>query len=186
MRTTHSLVLGLLSIFLHTAMAITPQGTIGLGIEMYKPLCCYACHDSLSSLYLNCTSFSEKMDHSGMDMKLLKRMDMGGESMATTSDACYASDEIWLQTLAYCIEDKCSKDGVSENKQSQCFAKVAANGEPVPDMQALLPPQPPVLALGEEEIWLNVTRLVNEDTYLTNRRTLSEFSSSEERHTRYA
>lgn len=121
-----------------------------------------------------------------MDMKLLKRMDMGSDSMATTSDSCYASDRVWLETLAYCVQTKCSGDGVSKEKQSQCFANVAASGESVPSLDASLPPKAPTNELNEDEIWLNSTSLVNEGTYRANRQTLSEFSKAEERHTRYA
>lgn len=79
------------------------------------------------------------MHHGGMDMKLVKRMDMGGESMATTSDACYASDRTWLETFSYCVRDKCSQHGVTESKQDERFAKLAANGEAVSNLQSSLP-----------------------------------------------
>ncbi|KAI4747630.1 hypothetical protein E4T50_02026 [Aureobasidium sp. EXF-12298] len=163
-------------------------GVLGFGIPMYTPLCCYSCHDALSALYLSCTTFSEDMDmgHSGMDMKLLKRMDMGGESTATTSDACYASDRTWLETFAYCVHDKCSKDGVDEGKQGQCFSKLAANGLPVSSLQASLPLVAPIVELEAEATWLNSTSLVNENAFLANYVTMKEFVSSEHRHTRYA
>lgn len=163
-------------------------GVLGFGIPMYTPLCCYSCHDALSALYLNCTTFSEDMDmgHGGMDMKLLKRMDMGGESTATTSDACYASDRTWLETFSNCVHDKCSKDGVDESKQSQCFSKLAANGLPVSSLQTSLPLVTPGVELGADATWLNSTSLVNEHAYLANYVTMKEFVSSEHRHTRYA
>jgi hypothetical protein len=163
-------------------------GVLGFGIPMYQPLCCYSCHDALSALYLNCTTFSEDMDmhHSGMDMKLLRRMDMGGESTATTSDACYASDRTWLETFSHCVHDKCSRDGVDEGKQGQCFSKLAANGLPVSTLQTSLPSIAPSFELDAEAIWLNKTSLVNEHAYLANYVTMKEFVSSEHRHTRYA
>jgi len=163
-------------------------GVLGFGIAMYQPLCCYSCHDALSALYLNCTTFSEDMGmgHSGMDMKLRKRMDMGGESAATTSDACYASDKTWLETFSNCVHDKCSKDGVGGDKQSQCFSKLAANGLPVPSLQASLPSTIPGVELDADAMWLNTTSLVNEHAYLSNYVTMKEFVSSEHRHTRYA
>lgn len=163
-------------------------GVLGFGIPMYDPLCCYSCHDALSSLYLNCTTFSEDMDmgHSGMDMKLLKRMDMGGESTATTSDACYASDRTWLETFSNCVHEKCSQYGVDEGKQSRCFSKMAANGLPVSSLQASLPSTGPGLELDADAMWLNTTSLVNEHAYLANYVTMKEFVSSEHRHTRYA
>lgn len=179
-------VLAFLALFFSFVDAATQHGVIGYGINMYKPPCCYACHDSLSSLYLSCTTFSEDLDHMDMDMKLVKRMDMEGESMATTNDTCYASNKVWLETLAYCIRTKCSNDRVSNNKQDRCFVDVAANGVAVPNLQSSLPLEAPTNELNEDATWLNTTSLVNGDTYLANRVTLAEFSESETRHNRYA
>ncbi|KAG9698940.1 hypothetical protein KCU95_g1801, partial [Aureobasidium melanogenum] len=170
------------------AAAETQYGVLGFGIPMYQPLCCYSCHDALSALYLNCTIFPDDMDmsHSGMDMKLIKRMDMGSESMATTSDACYASDRTWLETFSYCIHQKCAQDSVNESEQGQCFSKLAANGLHVPTLQASLPSTTPVVELEADSTWLNSTSLVNENAYLSNYVTMKEFVLSEHRHTRYA
>jgi hypothetical protein len=163
-------------------------GVLGFGIPMYEPLCCYSCRDAMSTLYLNCTTFAEDMgmDHGGMDMKLRKRMDMGGEATAMTSDACYASDRAWLETFSNCVHDKCSKDGVDESVQAQCFSKLAANGLSVSIFQDSLPSVAPSVELDGEATWLNTTSLVNEHAYLANYVTMKEFVSSEHRHTRYA
>ncbi|TIA15405.1 hypothetical protein D6C81_06363 [Aureobasidium pullulans] len=188
MRTFHAFAVSLSVLVSKTVAADIQYGVLGIGIQMYQPLCCYSCHDSLSALYLNCTTFSEDMDmhHGGMDMKLVKRMDMGGESMAMTSDACYASDRTWLETFSYCVRDKCSQHGVTESKQDQCFAKLAANGEAVSNLQSSLPFTAPTVELGTDSTWLNFTGLVNEETYLANYATMKEFVSSEYRHTRYS
>ncbi|KAI5241173.1 hypothetical protein E4T43_05688 [Aureobasidium subglaciale] len=183
-----STVLGISLPFLSSSLvaAETQYGVLGFGIPMYQPLCCYSCHDSLSSLYLNCTTFSTMDMHSGMDMKLKKRMDMGGESKATTSDACYAANQAWLETFANCVHDKCSGHGVSESEQSQCFAKLAANGQHVLTLSASLPTNTPTVELDAKATWLNTTSLVNAETYLANYVTMEEFVSSEHRHTRYS
>lgn len=162
----------------------TKHGVIGYGIPMYKPVCCYACHDALSALYLNCTTFSDD-HHSGMDMKLMKRMDMGGETMADTSVECRASNQVWLQTLAYCISSHCSEEGAGEGHQAQCFQKVAAELTPVQSLEESIPSEPPTRELAEDDEWLNTTRLVNPVLYADNWRTLDEFARSEERHTQY-
>ncbi|THW85353.1 hypothetical protein D6D18_07767, partial [Aureobasidium pullulans] len=179
MKSFHAFALSLSVLVSKAAAADIHYGVLGFGIQMYQPLCCYSCHDSLSALYLNCTTFSEDMDmhHGGMDMKL---------SMATTSDACYASDRTWLETFSYCVRDKCSQHGVTESKQDQCFAKLAANGEAVSNLQSSLPFTAPPVELGTDSTWLNSTSLVNEETYLANYVTMKEFVSSEYRHTRYS
>lgn len=63
---------------------------------MYNPLCAFTCRDVLSSSELSC---SEHMHGSGMDM------DMGMDS--ATSPECYATDDTFLQTLAYCMSTRC-------------------------------------------------------------------------------
>jgi len=56
---------------------------------------------------------SDMSDMDGMDMKLRWRMDMGAASMGTTSEECYASNIPYLQTLAYCFQQRCGDDGVT-------------------------------------------------------------------------
>ncbi|KAL8659665.1 MAG: hypothetical protein Q9202_007018 [Teloschistes flavicans] len=71
------------------------HGLIGYGISMYDPLCAFTCRDTLSTSILTC---SEHVDMSmGMDM------DMGSE----TSPDCFATNDAFLQTLAYCIFTHC-------------------------------------------------------------------------------
>ncbi|KAI4840283.1 hypothetical protein E4T44_07954 [Aureobasidium sp. EXF-8845] len=125
-------------------------GVLGFGIPMYKPLCCYSCHDAMS-LHNLCRRHG-----------------------------------IWLETLSNCVHEKCSKDGVDESVQAQCFSKLAANGLPVSTFQDSLPSIAPSVELEAEATWLNTTSLVNEHAYLANYITMKEFVSSEHRHTRYA
>lgn len=35
------------------------NGIVGFGISLSQDLCCQSCHDSISSLYLSCTTFQE-------------------------------------------------------------------------------------------------------------------------------
>ena len=70
------------------------HGLIGYGISMYKPLCAFTCRDVLSSSVLNC---SAPMDTSQME----EGMD------SATSPECYATDDAFLDTLAYCISTHC-------------------------------------------------------------------------------
>jgi hypothetical protein len=63
----------------------TENGIVGFGISLYQDLCCQSCHDSLSSLYLTCTTFTDGDD---MSMDMDRDMDMTG----TTSDECYATN----------------------------------------------------------------------------------------------
>ena len=155
------------------------HGIVGFGISFYQELCCQACHDSLSSLYLNCTTFTESGDTSmemNTDMKI----------MGTTSDECYASNVPWLQTMAYCIQQRCDAEGYGAKKQAKCFSKLAVAGALEPTLQNSLPTAAPTAELLEDAMWLNVTSLVNSNVYYNTRGSLKEFARSEYIHTRYS
>ncbi|KAF2856500.1 ferric reductase-like protein transmembrane component 4 [Plenodomus tracheiphilus IPT5] len=67
-------------------------GLVGYGINAFHPRCAFACRDSIAGATLNC---SETMDMDGMD------------PMVMTEPDCYATDDIFLQTLAWCISSRC-------------------------------------------------------------------------------
>lgn len=73
------------------------HGLVGYGISMYKPLCAFACRDVLSTSVLSCSSHTHESE--GMEMDMHK----GGE----TSPECYATDDAFLQTLAFCMATRC-------------------------------------------------------------------------------
>ncbi|EXJ65266.1 hypothetical protein A1O7_01607 [Cladophialophora yegresii CBS 114405] len=163
----------------------TKYGTIGYGINMFHPFCCYACHDSLSMVYLNCTTFSESSGaHDGMSMKLVKRMGM--DMAGSTSDECYATNEPYLQSFAYCIQSHCDIEGLPREKQNACFREMAANGLAVPSLEDSLPTAPPTEELAEHAMWLNTTMQVNEAYWKADRGTIDEFEHSEVYHVRFS
>lgn len=88
---------------------IASHGTVGLGLEMYAPVtCAYACRATMGSWMLDCTtSTSTPTDHSGMDMPMNKRDMM---YMAPPTPACYATNEPFLTSLAWCIYTHCPAD----------------------------------------------------------------------------
>lgn len=155
-----------------------------MGIKMYKPVCSYACHDSLSSLYLSCTTFDSGDSMAGMDMKIKKRMDMGSVEV-TTSSSCRANDTVWLQTFAYCIQQNCAIDGVSKSDMESSWETLAADGDAVPEMKTVLPASTPTAEVDNDSMWLNETQLVNRDLYFATRQTLGEFAYQEEIHVRF-
>ncbi|KAL8752683.1 MAG: hypothetical protein Q9184_005656, partial [Pyrenodesmia sp. 2 TL-2023] len=71
------------------------HGLIGYGISMYQPLCAYTCRDVISSSMLECS------EH----MHMSEGMHMGMGS--STSPECFATDDAFLGSLAYCISTKC-------------------------------------------------------------------------------
>ncbi|TDZ28457.1 Ferric/cupric reductase transmembrane component B [Colletotrichum spinosum] len=163
--------------------AQTGTGIIGFGISLYPDLCCQACHDVLSTLYLNCTTFMD------MSMGGMSGMDMSGMDsapMGTTSPECYASNTPWLQTMAYCIQQNCDAHGYPAEKQAQCFANQAVAGASSPTFRESLPSAAPTTELASDAKWLNETSLVNQALYDSTYGTEGEFARSEYFHSRYA
>ncbi|KAI1121956.1 ferric reductase like transmembrane component-domain-containing protein [Nemania abortiva] len=158
-------------------------GIIGFGLSLYEDSCSLACHDSLSSLYLSCTTFS---NHDGMTG--MKEMDMGMDMgmMGMTTEECRTSNMPWLQTMAYCIQQACGAQGYTVERQARCFSTHAVAGASEPTFHECLPMTAPTVELPENATWLNNTSLVNQHLYHATHGTLEEFARSEYLHTRYS
>ncbi|PQE27606.1 ferric reductase like transmembrane component protein [Rutstroemia sp. NJR-2017a BBW] len=114
-------------------------------------------------------------------------MDMSGMvMMGTTSAECYATNSPWLQTMAYCIQSNCDAHGYPADKQATCFSTHAVAGASTPTFQESLPSAAPTVEVEADAVWLNVTSLVNSDTYYSTYGTEAEFARSEYIHTRYS
>ena len=159
-------------------MSAGHNGIVGFGISLYQDLCCQACYDSLSALFLTCTTFPDDMS-TDMDMDAMSMM-------GTTSAECYATNTPWLQTMAYCIQSNCNAHGYPADKQAICFSNQAVAGASTPTFQDSLPSMAPTVELAANATWLNVTSLVNSDTYYATYGTEGEFARSEYIHTRYS
>jgi hypothetical protein len=156
------------------------NGIIGFGRSMYEDLCCLSCHESLFPLYLSCTTFMEHDDMPGMDM------DMDTMGMGATSEECRTSNLPWLQSMAYCIQQSCTADGYSVEKQAKCFRTHVVAGASEPSFYDSLPDSAPTVELPGDAMWLNETRLVNHHIYHETYGTLGEFARSEYIHSRYS
>lgn len=155
-------------------------GLIGYGISMYKPPCAYACKDSISNP-LNCD------DHHEHDMRLVRRM--GGMDMEMPSPECYATNEPYLQSLAYCMSVRCAD---VELWKLERFWKMNVAGrklhQPTPNMsyQEALESiaQAPAEVVPAEEM-LHAATLVDEETYISSFNGNHAFEINEGRHSRY-
>jgi len=177
-----SLILGL-SLHIRDAFAsegYVGHGLIGYGIVMYKPPCAHACRDTISISALNCSTMS--MDDKGG----MAGMDMG---TSTTEPECYATDDTYLQTLAYCISTHCKDVTTWElEKFWTTYAVGRMMGQPQPKesyQEALskvtsAPTQ--TLVSGDA---LNQTSLVTEDDYLGNFNGDTGFEKAEVVHEKY-
>ncbi|KAK2026910.1 ferric reductase-like protein transmembrane component 4 [Colletotrichum zoysiae] len=78
------------------------HGLVGYGIDMFRPPCAFACRDAISGATLRCSTVgSDNMG--GM---------AGMSGMVMTDAGCYATDDAFLGTLAWCVATRC--EGISE------------------------------------------------------------------------
>jgi hypothetical protein len=76
---------------------ITHGGMVGLGQAQYSPVtCAYACRNAASGWMIDCGD----SDMSGMD-------GMPDMHMSMPSPQCFAANDPYLQTLAWCIKTRC-------------------------------------------------------------------------------
>lgn len=155
------------------------HGLIGYGINMYKPNCAFSCRAAISSCTLNCSTMME-MD--GMDMSM-------DEMMMETSTECYATDDAFLQTMAYCISQKC---GAVQQWELEKYWKDNLPGsgavQPAPKwtyQEALskISSPPNQTVVGGDP--LNKTMLVSEDDWLANWNAQGSFEEAEGKHEKY-
>jgi hypothetical protein len=154
------------------------HGLIGYGINMYKPNCAFSCRAAISSCTLDCSTMME-MD--GMDMSM--------DDMMETSAECYATDDAFLHTMAYCISRKC--EGLQSWELEKYWKdNIAGTSVVQPDpkwtyQEALenifSPPNETVIG-GDQ---LNKTMLVSEDDWLANWNAQSSFEDAEGKHEKY-
>lgn len=161
------------------------DGLIGYGITMYKPNCAVSCRAVISSSALNCSTQSmEGMD--GMSMA-----EMSGMTISTSA-TCYATDDIFLRTLAYCMSTHCSgTEKVPAWELEQWWLLNIADriqNPPIPKwtyQQALdkVTTTPNVTLVSGDP--LNQTSLVAETDYTSNFNAQGMFEEMEITHERY-
>ncbi|KAF1994801.1 hypothetical protein P154DRAFT_526817 [Amniculicola lignicola CBS 123094] len=144
------------------------HGLIGLGTSMYDPPCAYACRDVVSGWTLDC-------DNNG-----------GGyanQSTKTPSPACYATNDPFLQTLAWCISHHCL--GISVSKLGQYWDLNVAGHQrvqpsPKYSYQVALSriTQPPMEIVDKKEV-LTRTSLVDELSWVAHFKGNKGFEATE-------
>lgn len=89
-------------------------GLIGFGIDLYKPSCAFACQHVLSQSELNCSTYSVDSDSASISFN--------------TSEACFASDEPFLLSLAWCLHEQCEEETLVLDRFWEKDARGAAKG----------------------------------------------------------
>ncbi|KAM0721446.1 hypothetical protein Q7P37_002370 [Cladosporium fusiforme] len=161
------------------------HGLIGYGITMYRPACAFACQSSISNP-LDCPDDDHHHDMDGMVMKRMSGMDM-----EKPSPECYANNEPYLQTLAYCISTHCSTDVT--NSSIDRFFEMSLGGRlkqpPKPlyaYAEALLKIETPPTNQTDPEEMLTKVSLIDEEYYIANLNGNDGFQFSEARHSLYS
>ncbi|KAI6754682.1 hypothetical protein HG530_012434 [Fusarium avenaceum] len=136
-------------------------GLIGYGISMYDPPCAFACIDTVNGWALQCD------DGHGMDD------DMGAMHMAAATPECKATNDMFLQTMAWCLYTHCPEvknstlEGVWE---TDIVGRLKTQPSPKYSYQVALSSvsaSPPKSILDSMAV-LNKTSLVDEDVWLSN------------------
>jgi hypothetical protein len=181
------------------------HGLIGYSITMYKPLCAYTCRASITNP-LDCNTASPNPSNpsnssvgvEAMNMttttatKLVRRMSMSHDE---PTPECYAINEPFLQTLAYCMLTHCGSDEeVSVWQRERYWAKNVAGREvqqlaPKWTYQAALSrvedsEQVPNATISPDQM-LMAAGLVDEEVYGENWNGYGMFERMEVRHEAY-
>ncbi|KAI1319637.1 ferric reductase like transmembrane component [Xylariaceae sp. FL0255] len=160
------------------------NGIIGFGLSLWPDLCAEACYYSVYTLYLTCTTFpNSTSSDSSMDMDM---SDSDMDSMPMTSQDCYDTNTPWLQTMAYCIQQRCDADRFPVKQQAISFSTLAIAGASTPTFEESIPATAPTVELAADAVWLNSTSLVNDSNYYMIYGSLKVFRYSEYMHTKYA
>ncbi|KAI2776730.1 putative rerric reductase like transmembrane component [Daldinia loculata] len=163
---------------LAAATSLRGHGFIGYGISMYDPICAYACRNAISLYQLSC---SATIDHNSMK----RHYNLG----FMTSDDCYATDDNFLRSIAYCISTHCSGTPLSDlehywtnfltshkpgqNSPKESYSITLAHIDP-----------PPAVVVNPTSI-LNQTTLVAEEEYLREYDHVFSFQQVETRQTEF-
>lgn len=154
------------------------HGIVGYGIRMDQPACAYACRDAITNP-LECGDGA-----SGGS---------GNSILTQTTDApspeCYASNEAYLQTLAYCLFQHCSDVPVwriEKYWKENVAGHEAHQPEPRQSYQQTLAQigSAPTSATPSQDLLKNAS-LVHDSTYLGLYNAESGFTDSEITHERY-
>ncbi|CAI6332360.1 unnamed protein product [Periconia digitata] len=159
----------------------TASAMIGYGIEMYKPNCAFACRNSMSSVMLSCSDMDMAGGHHGH-----------GGAMPTSPE-CYAEDEPWLTSLAYCINETCDDTVAPWVLEKYWFDQCTGDKtgvqpkwtyqQSLEQLQNKSAPTKKIGDLGEHDI-LDSTMLYDDFLWESFRGTLWAFENAETHHSR--
>lgn len=150
-----SYVLSLLAgAFVQQCAAQDGHGLVGYGIKMYNPVCADTCSGTFQACTLACTP---------TDM-----MDMGGMMMTMTPPDCYAQDDSYLTSVAWCVNQYCSDIPMYKLEYWWAHHAIGANLDIYPKwtyQEALAQIKTPPSVTIHSGDPLNQTALMNKDDW---------------------
>ncbi|KAH7403806.1 hypothetical protein BKA64DRAFT_744334 [Cadophora sp. MPI-SDFR-AT-0126] len=149
-------------------------GLVGIGRELFEPKCCYSCLSSFWGLDLSCTDIQNNHTKRSGDAE--------GNS---TSPHCHSTNAVYLKSLAYCINTKCTQENVMTSTSEQCWNDVAGDGLNVSALSDYLPTTAPTTQLSYNATTLQQVSLVNEQYYNDTRQTINSYVNQESVHSIY-
>lgn len=159
----------------HVTKGRPGKGIIGYGIDMYDPPCAYGCKGAVKAWSLDCGDFGT-----------------GGHShdgtMAAPTPECYANNEPFLKTLAFCISVHCK--GVAMSKIERFWETDLVGHQtvqPSPKIsyqQALVSVTTPPTTVVDGKEMLETVSLVDDTVWLANFNGNEGFEVQERLHSR--
>ncbi|CAI4213086.1 unnamed protein product [Parascedosporium putredinis] len=164
----------------HTVDGRYGYGLIGYGISMYDPPCAYACRSAIA-YPLECP-----MDH---DMHGDDAAAMSSHMSMGPSAECYATNEHFLHSMAWCIHERCGGLPMSQLEE-YWELNIPGRGrvQPLPRLsyqQALDEVTEAPETVVEAGETLNMTTAVTDESYWSQYNTLRAFEEIEVNHSRY-
>ncbi|KAM0345823.1 hypothetical protein ACHAPU_006176 [Fusarium lateritium] len=147
--------------YTHVTTGRERYGVIGYGISMYDPPCAFSCIQTVGSWMLQCDDDHDMGEH------------MSSMHMAAATPECKATNDPFLQTVAWCFYTHCQDQNNSTLEgiwEMEVVGRLKVQPTPKYSYQAalsLVSKDPPAKILDSKDI-LNKTSLVNEDVWLSN------------------
>lgn len=154
------LILSLWLFLASTVFALT-----GFEGESYYPLCAHGCLRAFSTVLLTCSTPDDPIT----GMMVIN---------VNTRPSCYAGNDVYLTSLAYCVSQQCAREHLSTLQLETFWAKYATGGLTVPAKwsytEALMKvTEPPTEYLvSKSTTVLNATLLANETVMTLQKNTL--------------
>ncbi|RSL58226.1 hypothetical protein CEP54_007886 [Fusarium duplospermum] len=149
------------NVWAHVTTGRERYGVIGYGVVMYDPPCAFGCIDTVKGWTLDCKDDHGMGEHSS------------SMHMAAATPECKATNDPFLQTMAWCFHTHCVdvKNSTLENIwEMEIVGRLKVQPTPKYSYQvalSLAAKDPPTEVVDSEEV-LNRTSLVDEDAWLGN------------------